>query len=234
MPESLETRPACQSPTFECRSIADVTFLKWYWHTEKSPSSLFRRRPALLSIRIGPRQLLTFAGSKGVFGSLTFGGYDSSRFVSNDLSLNLAPDITRDLVVGLYAITSTTVNHSNTSLLPSPILAFIDSTQPNFYLPIKSCQAFESAFRLVYNQTAEKYLVDDALHRTLLSMNPNITFTIGNLAIGGPSVDIVLPYASFDLQVIYPLVPSPTRYFPLKRAANDSQYTLGRTFMQEA
>jgi hypothetical protein len=29
-------------------------------------------------------------------------------------------------------------------------------------------------------------------------------------------------------------VSNQTRYFPLQRAANDTQYTLGRTFLQEA
>ncbi|KAL9128508.1 MAG: hypothetical protein Q9217_002835 [Psora testacea] len=155
---------------------------------------------------------------KGVFGSLTFGGYDLSRFVPNNVSLSLAPDVTRDLVVGLQSITSTTANHSTTSLLPSPILTFIDSSQPQIYLPIESCQAFENAFGLVWNQTDEMYWVDDNLHQILLTTNPNITFAIGNSLTGGPTVDIVLPYASFDLQ----------------RADNESQYTLGRTFLQEA
>ena len=47
-------------------------------------------------------------------------------------------------------------------------------------------------------------------------------------------MDIVLPYASFDLLASYPRVLNATKYFPLKRAANESQYTLGRTFLQEA
>jgi len=43
-----------------------------------------------------------------------------------------------------------------------------------------------------------------------------------------------LPYAAFDLVADYPLVIDSSRYFPLMRAANESQYTLGRTFLQEA
>ena len=178
--------------------------------------------------------LLTISGSKGVFGSLTFGGYDSSRFVPSNLSFSLAPDITRDLVVGLQSITSTMTNHSTTGLLPSPILTFIDSTQPYIYLPIESCQAFEAAFGLVYNETAKVYWLDDAQHQALLAMNPNITFTIGNSLTGGTTVDIVFPYASFDLLATSPAAETPTRFFPLRRAANDTQYTLGRTFLQEA
>ena len=169
-----------------------------------------------------------------MFGSLTFGGYDRSRFVPNNLSFSLAPDITRDLVVGLQSITSTTANQSTTSLLPSPILTFIDSTQPHIYLPIESCEAFEKAFGLVWNATAKTYWVDDDLHQKLLTTNPNITFTIGNSLAEGPTVDVVLPYASFDLEAKSLAVANTPRFFPLRRAANESQYTLGRTFMQEA
>ena len=169
-----------------------------------------------------------------MFGSLTFGGYDLSRFVPNNVSFSLASDITRDLVVGLQSITSTDTNHSTTSLLPSPILIFIDSTQPHFYLPIESCQAFENAFGLVWNSSTKNYFIDDNLHQRLMTRNPNVTFTMGNSVAGGPTVDIVLPFASFDLQAIPPAVENATRIFPLRRAANESQYTLGRTFLQEA
>jgi hypothetical protein len=69
----------------------------------------------------------------------------------------------------------------------------------------------------------------------LLSQNPQITFTIGNdVSFDEQMVEITLPYAAFDLEVSAPIVNSTTKYFPLKRAANDSQYTLGRTFLQEA
>jgi hypothetical protein len=47
-------------------------------------------------------------------------------------------------------------------------------------------------------------------------------------------VDIVLPYSAFDLTVSAPIVPTATRYFPLRRANNDTQYVIGRTFFQEA
>lgn len=175
--------------------------------------------------------------SKGVFGSLTFGGYDNSRFVSNNVSIPLAQDISRDLVVGLQAITSTTVNDTitrKTSLLPSPILTFIDSTIPYIYLPLEACRRFESAFGLYWNETDAMYWVNDTLHETLLSSQANVTFTIGDNTTGDSFVEIVLPYASFDLEVSYPFALETTRYFPLQQATNESQYTLGRAFLQEA
>jgi hypothetical protein len=47
-------------------------------------------------------------------------------------------------------------------------------------------------------------------------------------------LDITLPYAAFDLKASPPLAGNQTfYYFPLKQAANETQYTLGRTFLQE-
>ena len=121
------------------------------------------------------------------------------------------------------------------SLLPNGILTFIDSTLPYIYLPLESCQEFERAFDLTWNDTAFLYLVNDTLHESLVARNPNITFRIANTLTDGAAVDIVLPYASFDLLASYPLVAgNASRYFPLQRATNSSQYTLGRTFLQEA
>lgn len=183
--------------------------------------------------KIAPR-LLTSAESKGAFGSLTFGGYDTSRFIANGISFKLAADVTRDLVVGIQSIISTDADRTIRNLLTSPILTFIDSTQPFIYLPLESCLAFENAFGLIWNQTDEIYWVNDTLHQTLLVRNPNITFTLGNTASGGPTVDIALPYISFDLEATSPVVTQRSRFFPLRRATNSSQHTLGRTFMQEA
>lgn len=94
--------------------------------------------------------------------------------------------------------------------------------------------AFENAFGLTWNATSELYLVNDTLHAILQASNINITFTLGVGKTGGDTVDITLPYASFDLRATPPLVQNTTSYFPLKRAANSTQYTLGRAFLQEA
>jgi hypothetical protein len=53
-------------------------------------------------------------------------------------------------------------------------------------------------------------------------------------------VNITLPYDAFDLQLSYPYLPNTTYadpskyYFPLRQAANETQYVLGRAFLQEA
>lgn len=171
---------------------------------------------------------------KKVLGSLTLGGYDQSRFAPNQLSISFAPDNDRDTVVGIQSIKSTNQNGTSSSLLSQGILAYVDTTIPYIWLPLEACKAFEKAFGLNWDKDSELYLVDDALHSELVAQNASVDFTIGDGVSGGRTLDITLPYASFDLTAKYPLVANTSKYFPLKRAANETQYTLGRTFLQEA
>jgi hypothetical protein len=166
-------------------------------------------------------------------GSLIFGGYDSSKVQAANITTIFGPDISRDLTLGLQSI-STSISGQQHNLLPSPIFTFIDSAVPHIWLPISSCTEFEHAFGLAYNTALDLYLVNDTLHAALLAQNASISFQIGNTTTSGETIDITLPYAALDLWVDYPIVTNKTRYFPLKRADNDTQYTLGRTFLQEA
>ena len=168
---------------------------------------------------------------KKTFGSLTFGGYDSNRFVHDQLIFAFGADISRDLLVGVESIRS-----GSDSLLPNSIVAYVDSTVSHIWLPLEACRKFESAFGIQWNPSAELYLVNDTLHAALVAKNASVQFTLGQtVSSGGPTVNITLPYAAFDLTVSNPpLLNGTSRYFPLKRAANDTQYTLGRTFLQAA
>ncbi|KAI4212168.1 MAG: hypothetical protein LQ351_005037 [Letrouitia transgressa] len=171
---------------------------------------------------------------KKVLGSLTLGGYDQSRFIPNDMSFSFAPDTDRDLVIGIQKIVSTDKDGKSHNLLPSGINAYIDSTVPEIWLPLEACKAFEDAFGLTYDAENEFYPVSDNLHNKLLDRNASISFTIGNTNVGGKTTEIVLPYDSFDLQARRPFSPNGTKYFPIRRADNDTQFTLGRTFLQES
>ncbi|KAL9000515.1 MAG: hypothetical protein Q9169_000808 [Polycauliona sp. 2 TL-2023] len=171
---------------------------------------------------------------KKVLGSLTLGGYDQSRFTPNDMTFSFAPDTDRDLVVGIQSITSNDQDGTSRDLLATGINAYVDSTIAQIWLPLEACKLFEKAFGLTYDQENQMYPVSDRLHKKLRAQNASITFTLGNSDSGGQSIDITLPYDSFDLQAKPPFAPNATRYFPLQRAANETQYTLGRTFLQEA
>lgn len=171
-----------------------------------------------------------------VFGSLVLGGYDQNRFTHTDVTFPFYEDISRDLLVNIQGITSDSPATS-TNLLPGgSIAAFVDSTIPYLYLPLGACQAFERAFGLNYSSDFDLYLVNSTQRQKLLDTNPNVTFTLSPNTTGGKTVDIVLPYGAFDLQINFPIIENPNTsyYFPLMRAANDTQYTLGRAFLQEA
>ena len=163
------------------------------------------------------------------FGSLTLGGYDTTRFVRNNVSFSFGPDQSRDLVVGLQSIYS-----NNVPLLTNGIYAFLDSLVPDIWLPMEVCRLFEKAFGLSYNSTAERYFVNETTHSKLVSQNPNITFTLGPSSSGGRTVDITMEYGSFDLSYEDVKSGHQSYYFPLRQAQNESMYTLGRAFFQDA
>ncbi|QDS68836.1 hypothetical protein FKW77_007052 [Venturia effusa] len=166
-----------------------------------------------------------------IFGSLTLGGYDASRFTPNNVNFSMGADISRDLLVGIQTISS-----GSSNLLSTPIFASINSLVPHIWLPLSACQAFERAFGLTWNETAQLYIVNDTLHTSLKNSNPTVRFVIAPDATGGSSVAIDMPYGSFDLVSgpSFSNVASGTRFFPLRRADNDTQYTLGRAFLQNA
>ncbi|KAF6239657.1 hypothetical protein HO173_002203 [Letharia columbiana] len=167
-------------------------------------------------------------------GTLTLGGYDASKFTPNDVPFTMAADISRDVVVGLQSITFSDATTTNDPLLSTGLLTFIDSSVPHIWLPIEACQAFEDSFGIEWNSTIERYLVNDTLHSQLKKQNASVSFIIGNDVNGGSTVNITFPYASFDLNISAPFVDTTQYYFPLRQAANSTQYTLGRTFLQEA
>lgn len=167
--------------------------------------------------------------NNGVLGSLTLGGYDDSLYVPNSVTFPFYFDQSRDLTVGLKSI----IGSGGQSLLPNGILAFIDSTVSQMWLPIESCNAFEAAFGLTYDNATQLYFVNDTQHIALQQQAASLTFTLAPTLTNPTGVNIVFPYSAFDLQVSYPIVNGSQRYFPLRRADNDTQYTLGRVFLQE-
>ena len=168
-----------------------------------------------------------------VLASLTLNGYDSARFIPNEVRFPFDQIEDRDFIVTVNSIIMT-ANSSNSFLMSNPIQALVDSTILYLYLPLAVCEKFEAAFSLIFNDTVQAYLINDILHRKLLDQNASVTFTLRESIDSKLTVDITLPYAAFDLTADYSLMPTPSRYFPLMRATNNSQYTLGRTFLQEA
>lgn len=168
-----------------------------------------------------------------ILGSLTLGGYDSSRFVPNSASFPLAGNDSQSLMIGVESITASGTLASNVTLLSNNFVALIDTTLPYLWLPLQTCRQFETAFGLSWDPSTGMYLVNDTIHQQLQNLNPSVSFALGDSS-ANQSVNIQLPYGAFDLQASNPIYPNGTNYFPLRRASNATQYTLGRAFLQEA
>lgn len=179
---------------------------------------------------------LTVAGYDKTQGSLTLGGYDSSRFAADNVTFDMYQDVSRRFIVNLNTVTYTPTGGSTPgstiTLMPGSLPMSIDSTIPFIYLPIPICTIFESTFGLQWDSVSKLYTINETAHNALQNLNPNITFALENSA--SQTVNVTLPYSAFDLTATFPTVANDTNYFPLRRAANDSQYTLGRVFLQEA
>lgn len=98
---------------------------------------------------------------------------------------------------------------------------------------MNACEAFERELGLQWNATLKMYPVSDELHQELLTRDPTFTFEIGNTITGGPTVKITMPYSGFSLNYMLSF-DSSIRYFPIRRTREESRYTLGRMFLQEA
>lgn len=167
--------------------------------------------------------------------SLTLGGFDRSKSTPNDIQFAMATNETRQLVVELESVVSIDPTGAPKSLLVKPIPMLLDSTVSHIWLPVDTCQKFESAFGLDYDPSSNFYYVDDKLHDQLTKQIANITFALRAPNGDGSVVNITLPYASFDLEIsqYHPEAKRASKYFPLRQARDESQYTLGRTLFQE-
>ncbi|KAK3068270.1 hypothetical protein LTR53_014299 [Teratosphaeriaceae sp. CCFEE 6253] len=167
--------------------------------------------------------------------SLTLGGYDTNRFETSNMTFEMDSDNSRPLQVAIQSIIGeNTLGGAGIQLLPTETYHFIDSTVPHIWLPEDAIQAFVDNFGLTYDNDTDLFLINDTMRQTMLNNNPGVTFVLGASKYSSDTINIELPYAAFDMQASYPFYQNATNYFPIRRAANSSQCTMGRTFLQEA
>jgi hypothetical protein len=173
--------------------------------------------------------------------SLTLGGYDTSRFVAPGISLNMYADDSRPFTVAVISMPAQNTLAGNLDLSTTGRYFLLDSAVPHVWVPQEDIPRWVAAFGLIYDNTTNLFLVNDTTHARLRALNPTITFTLSHYAVlptglsNQPgTLDITLPYAAFDLQASYPYYVNATNYFPIRIAANSTQYIIGRTFLQEA
>ena len=172
-----------------------------------------------------------FQGNKQSMTSLTLGGYNEAIFVPSNSTLHFNSQPERDLSVGVQNISL-----NGLQLLSAPILALLDSTVPHLWLPEECCQLFESQLELVYNETLNLYLINSSSTNALLHRNLNISFHISNDAASPADVTIQIPLRALVLNATNQArhISGNATYFPIRRAANSTQFTLGRAFFQYA
>jgi hypothetical protein len=192
--------------------------------------------------QMNPRQLQTvereayqIPEKPNAFGSMTFGGYDQSRFVPNNVTFPFDANDSRKPSLNIQSIVTTDMNDETVGFLnEGPAYTLVDFAESHIWLPAAACDGFAKAFNLTYDNNTDLYLVDPSTHARLVERNPSITFGLGQTSDPRERVNVVLPYSAFDQQASYPIYKNATNYFPIRRAYNDTQYTLGRTFFQEA
>jgi hypothetical protein len=170
------------------------------------------------------------------FGSLTLGGYDENRREENNITFPFDPDDERSTSLFLQHISADRTSKGSVSLLTNPIYVKIDYTMPYLWLPFDACELFKAQFNLTWDSLNKLYLVEDDAHAALSASNPSFTFDLAKSTTSSfaETVRITLPYSAFNLQASWPTYNTTKNYFPIRRAANESQYTIGRAFMQEA
>ncbi|KAK7532016.1 aspartic peptidase domain-containing protein [Phyllosticta citribraziliensis] len=176
--------------------------------------------------------------SSKVYGSLTLGGYDSSRF-DNTTKVEGAftDDPAQDFTVSLVSITTPTFD----LLTAQPTTTVIDSTLPYFYFPQDLCDKFSQKLGLTWNKTAGLYLLTEEQKNNLSTSVENMTFVLRDFSTQSEDsslVPFVFPVSAFllnaSLNEISPRLSGWSWYFPLKPAAVNTSPTLGRAFLQEA
>lgn len=148
-------------------------------------------------------------------------------------------DNSRPLQVGTQKILGQNTLNGAVNLLPSGgLYHFIDSAVPHLWLPETAIDAFVAAFGLQYDNKTDLYLINDTMRNKHLQAKPTVTLVLGASSqevVATETLNVELPCAAFDLQATYPYYPNGTNsYFPILKAANESQMTLGRAFLEEA
>ncbi|KAF8852732.1 hypothetical protein BDZ45DRAFT_807231 [Acephala macrosclerotiorum] len=149
-------------------------------------------------------------------------------------TFSISTDESRPLAVALQPIQVTASFQGVAEPLKTGIIASLNSTVANIWLPESACEIFEQVFLLVYDNQTNRYLMPGNIRTNLTMLNPDIVSKVGGSVDSVDGVDIALPYKAFDLVACTPIYPNATKYFPLRHAANETQYTLGRTFFQES
>ncbi|KAF2416272.1 acid protease [Tothia fuscella] len=177
--------------------------------------------------------------NKQVFANLVLGGFDQSRFTNPNISFSFGAGDAAPLTIGVQSIVAenTLLGTASFTATTGGHLSVIDSSVPQLWLPKAICDQMEQALGLMYQPDSDLYLINDTMHARLSSLKPSFTFKFGNTQYdtgAANSTNIVVPYSAFDLKVGWPTYSTDQNYFPIRRATQNNQNTIGRALLQEA
>ena len=176
-------------------------------------------------------------------GSLVLGGYDRSRCISPpivsdqdfllaELSLEVTsggwPFLVSPKVDSEHLLRSGNASNNSLTVMPNPGV-------PYMYLPESTCSTIASFLPVTYDQKIGYYIwnTTDPAFKNIFSSPSALRFSFGT---GSGIENISVPFALLNLTLDYPLVNTPTQYFPCAPYApsDNSPYHLGRAFLQAA
>jgi hypothetical protein len=154
--------------------------------------------------------------------SLTLGGFDMGKINGSSMSISMAADDGRELMVTIQAV-SLESNMISKRLTKQPIFAALDSSQPFTWLPLEDCLLFEQALGLTWNETRKIYTLNDTQLSLVRNQSLRFNFQLSDNIPSGETLNIPIDFSAFDLKENSLIAPSDASLFPLKRAANSTQ-----------
>jgi hypothetical protein len=208
-----------------------------------------------------PADFLCHLGGRGnpvAYGSLIFGGYDTSRWNGTNIEFPFAVDSEQPIAVRVKSISLHSIQYNGIgtgqvvedlklnfgdngvrSPNPSGYISRIDSSRPYLYLPQSACDEIEAKLGLTWDKTSKHYLISNDTHAQLQQRNPMLVFELAQITSILPKVEtqtITLPYSALALQLSFPhlAIGNSSLYFPMMPTNDTDKFLLGRVFLQEA
>lgn len=166
----------------------------------------------------------------GYPGSLVFGGYDTGRIIDPvysfaDVDTVQLLDITTGVAVGPPPSNFS----SQTKLLTSSLSVKLDPLSPYLSLPRATCDRLASVLPVTFDNNLKYYLwnTSDPAYTSIVTSPAYLGFSFPE-----NNLTIKAPFALLNLTLEAPITDTPKQYFPC--VPNESNFTLGRAFLQAA
>lgn len=184
----------------------------------------------------------------GIPGSLSMGGYDSSRVLgpvsSQAYIIDHLPIDLLDIGIGVAEGGSPFdfdskegLLHVGNSTMGVALSVQVEAPIPYIYLPQSTCDAITKNLPVTYQPKLGLYFwnTNDPKYNAIVSSPAFLSFTFRANSSITQNFTINVPFALLNLTLTAPITTSPTAYLPLRPIITPAgSYALGRAFMQAA